>query len=55
MFSMLLATASAVVPSTQPTLLRLPAIYQPRGDVEASLKRDSALDGLVNLFEVQWE
>ena len=26
MFSMLLATASAVVPSTQPALLRLPAM-----------------------------
>jgi hypothetical protein len=44
MFSMLLATASAVVPSTQPGLAAAAGDDQPGGDVEASLKRDSALN-----------
>src|SRR6185312_8597075 len=43
MFWMLLATASSVVPSTQPALPLLAPIAS-RGDLEASLKRDSALD-----------
>src|SRR4029079_8091534 len=43
MFWMLLATASAVVPSTQPALPLLAPIAS-RAATEASLKRDSALD-----------
>src|SRR6478752_2269487 len=44
MFSMLLATASAVVPRNPAGLAAAAGDDQPRVDFDSSLKRDSALD-----------
>ena len=44
MFSMLLATARAAVPTAHPALLLLAPMSQSCGNLEASLKRDGAPD-----------
>ncbi len=53
MFSMLLAAASAVVPSNQPTLLLAHGDDQPGGDVEESLKRNGAPDVCPVIFSAR--